>query len=168
MAGVIGKVEGFQLGEDDWEQYAERLEQYFEANGIEDGKRVSVLITVMGAKAYALLSDLVAPEKPATKSYAQLVGVLKAHLKPKPVIIAERFHFHQRRQNEGEDVAAFMAVLRRMADKCGFGVGLDEALRDRFVCGLRREAIQRKLLTCEGLTLKTAYETAYGMEAAEL
>ena len=36
------------------------------------------------------------------------------------------------------------------------------------VCGLRREAIQRKLLTCEGLTLKTAYETAYGIEAAEL
>ena len=148
MAGVIGKVEAFQLGEDDWEQYAERLEQYFEANGIEDGKRVSVLITVMGAKAYALLSDLVAPEKPATKSYAQLVGVLKAHLKPKPVIIAERFHFHQRRQKEGEDVAAYMAVLRRMADKCGFGVGLDEALRDRFVCGLRREAISRYRGNC--------------------
>ena len=36
------------------------------------------------------------------------------------------------------------------------------------MCGLCQVAIQRKLLTCEGLTLKMAYKTAYGMEAAEL
>ena len=104
--------------------------------------------------------------KPADKTYTELVEVMKAHLKPKPVIIAERFHFHQRQQKDGEDVATYMATLRRLADRCEFGTHLNDALRDRFVCGLRQEATQRKLLTMEGLTLQRAYETAYGMEAA--
>ena len=56
---------------------------------------------------------------------------------------------------------------RRLADKCSYGAHLEEALRDRFVCGLQGAAIQRKLLAIDGLTLKTAYETAYGMEAAD-
>ena len=79
------------------------------------------------------------------------MDVLKAHWKPKPVIIVERFHFHQRTQQEGEDVASFMAALRRLADKCAFGTHLEEALRDRLVCGLRSTDTQRKLLTKDGL-----------------
>ena len=165
---IIGQVEAFQSGVDDWEQYTERLEQYFVANDIVDaGKKLAVFLTVVGTKTYALLSDLLAPDKPATKSYKELVGVLKAHWKPKPVIIAERFHFHQRTQHEGEDVASFMAALRRLADKCAFGTHLEEALRDRLVCGLRSTDTQRKLLTKDGLTLKSAYETAYGLQAAD-
>ena len=35
----IGKVEPFQLGVDDWEQYTERLEQYFVANAVEDADK---------------------------------------------------------------------------------------------------------------------------------
>ena len=65
---TIGQVEPFQQGVDDWEQYTERLEQYFIANGIEgDNKKLAVFLTVVGAKTYALLSNLVAPSKPATK-----------------------------------------------------------------------------------------------------
>ena len=91
---VIGQVEPFQLGTEDWEQYTERLEQFFLANGIDDdGKKLAVFLTVVGAKTYALLSNLVAPTKPAAKSYPELKEVLRAHLKPKPLIIAERFRW---------------------------------------------------------------------------
>ena len=63
---VIGQVEPFQLGTEDWEQYTERLKQFFLANGIDDdGKKLAVFLTVVGAKTYALLSNLVAPTKPA-------------------------------------------------------------------------------------------------------
>ena len=146
----------------------ERLEQYFVANKVVDeAQQLAVFITVVGSKTYALLTDLLAPVKPADKSYKELKDVLKAHLKPKSLIIAERFQFHQRSQQTGEDVASYMAALRRLADKCSYGAHLEEALRDRFVCGLQGAAIQRKLLAIDGLTLKTAYETAYGMEAAD-
>ena len=61
-----------------------------------------------------------------------------------------------------------MAELRKLADKCKFGNHLEEALRDRLVCGLRQEVIQRKLLTLEDpVTLKKVYDTALGMEVAQ-
>ena len=124
----------------------------------------------MGKETYSLLSNLVAPAKPASKSYGELVAVLKAHLKPKVLVIAERFRFHQRRQRENETVAQYMAELRKLADKCQFQFKdyLEEALRDRFVCGLREELVQRKLLTLEDpVTLQKVYETAQSMEAAQ-
>ena len=126
------------------------------------------LLTMVGLKAYSLMSNLVAPEKPSTKTYTELVAVMRGHLKPKPLTIAERFKFHRRNQREGESVPQYMAELRQLADCCQFEGHLDQALRDRLVCGLRQEAIQRKLLTMEGLTLAKAYETAQGMETADL
>ena len=40
---TIGKVEPFQIGVDNWEQYTERLEQYFAANSItEEAKKRAV------------------------------------------------------------------------------------------------------------------------------
>ena len=122
---------------------------------------------MVGAKTYSLMSDLVAPAKPATKTYADLVAVVKGHLKPKPLVIAERFKFHCRNQGESESVAQYMVELRKLADKCHFEGYLEEALRDRLVCGLRNEAIQRRLLTIDGLNLDNAYKTAHGMETAQ-
>ncbi len=44
----------------------------------------------------------------------------------------------------------------------------DQALRDRFVCGLARDSIQRRLLSEINLTYIKAVETAKVMEAAEV
>ena len=43
--------------------YLERLELYFEANAVIESRKVSVLLTVNGAKAYSTLHSLVAPEQ---------------------------------------------------------------------------------------------------------
>ena len=43
---------------------------------------------------------------------------------------------------------------------------LNEALRNKFVCGLRSEATQRRLLAEKELTFTKAVEIAQGMEAA--
>ena len=44
---------------------------------------------------------------------------------------------------------------------------MDEALRDRFVCGLRSEATQKQLLTESELTFTRAVEIAKGMEKVD-
>ena len=129
-ATLIGHVEPFQLGVEDWDQYTERLEQYFIANDIAAEKKVAVLHTMVGAKTYSLLRHLIAPTKPGTKTYEELVAVIKTHLKPRPLIIAERFKFHRRNQGEGEGVSQYTAELRRLADRCHFDDYLEEALRD--------------------------------------
>ena len=156
------------VGTDDWEQYKERMEQFFSANQIDGERKVAVFLTMVGPQAYSLLSDLLAPHKPATKTYDVLVATMTRHLKPKSLVIAERFKFHQRVQGETESVSEFMAALRKLADKCEFGEYLEEALRDRLVCGLRSQGVQRKLLAESELTLQKAYETSHGMEAAAL
>ena len=92
--------------------------------------------------------------------------LLKDHLSPKPLIIAERFRFHKRNQREGETVTQYIAELRKLAEFCEFGTNLNDSLRDRFVCGIRAENIQKCLLSEAALTLEKALEAAQAMETA--
>ena len=164
---TMGRLDTFQQDYERISAYLERVQLYFQANKVADAKQVPVLLSAIGGKTYALLSDLLAPEKPATKTFAQLKDVLIKHFEPKPVVIAERFQFHRRIQMPGETITEFVAELRRLAVHCEFGAYLSESLRDRLVCGLSNEAVQRRLLSEEDLTLTKAIELALSLEAAE-
>ena len=115
---------------------------------------------------YSLVKSLIAPTKPEEKSYQELIDVVKDHLQPKPLVVAERYKFHQRSQREEESVSQFMAAIRKLSEHCEFGTFLNDAIRDRFVCGLHSRNIQEKLLTESNLTAKKALEVATSMEAA--
>ena len=53
--------------------------------------------------------------------------------------------------------------LRKLSEYCDFGTNL----RDRFVCGLRNDAMQKKkLLSVDKLTYDKALEIALAMESA--
>ena len=117
---------------------------------------------------YTLLSDLFAPTASGDKSFNEISTVLCEHFEPKRSIITERFHFHKREQAVGETMAEFDAALRKLAVHCKFGAMLEEALRDRFVCGLRHDSIQQCLLSETTLTYKKALEIAKGMEVADI
>ena len=60
----------------------------------------------------------------------------------------------------------FIADLCRLAISCEFGDFLNQALRDRYVCGLKAENIQKKLLAEDNWTIARALELARGMEVA--
>uniref|UniRef100_A0AAR2KSV2 Uncharacterized protein n=1 Tax=Pygocentrus nattereri TaxID=42514 RepID=A0AAR2KSV2_PYGNA len=49
---------------------------------------------------------------------------------------------------------------------CEFGYVLSDTIRDRLVCGLRSEAIQKRLLSESNLTLQKATEFSVSMELA--
>ena len=89
------------------------------------------------------------------------------HYDPKPLVIAERFQFYQRNQTESESVAEYVADLRCLTIRCEFKNFLTEALRDKFVCGIRSNAIQKRLLTEAKLTLESALKIATGMETGD-
>ena len=146
--------------------YLERVELYFTANEIAERRRVAVFLSVIGAKMYSLLRDLVSPVSPKDKTFDELAEVLKKHFEPKPLVTAERFTFHRRNQSASESILEYVAELRRLATHCEFGEYRDQALRDRLVCGLRSENIQKRLLSEADLTLARAVEIAQGMEAA--
>ncbi len=94
---------------------------------------------------------------------------LKSHYEPVTLVIAERFNIHRRCQQQGEHlVADFAAYLKLLGAKCDFGAYLDDALRDRLVCGQGSEAIQIKLLTEARLMYARALEIALSNKTANV
>ena len=91
---MIEQMQPFDPANERISTYLERAELFFQANGIEGDKKVPVLLSIIRGQTYALLSNLLAPEKPASKTVDQLTQVLVKHYKPKPVVIIERFQFH--------------------------------------------------------------------------
>ena len=123
---------------------------------------------MIGPKTYGVLRNLLAPGRLQEKGYSEVVQMLTRHFEPQRIVIAERFKFYRRSQGEGESVVDFVAESRRLASSCEFGNFLNDALRDRLVCGLSNEATQRRLLTEEKLAFISALELAKSQEVAEL
>ena len=137
VAATLGQLEPFNLQVDNWVMYTKRTKRFFTAKGItNNAKKVTVLLTVIGGKAYVLLRNLLAPAKPAEKSFNVLVKIMKDHLKPKSLMIAKRFKFHWHNQHERETVTQYLTELRKFSEQCDFKEYLKEALHDRLVCGL--------------------------------
>ena len=163
----IGRIQEFQPDNESVTAYLERVDLYFVANGTAAETKVPVLLSSIGARTYGLLRSLVSPAAPREKTLKELEVVLKNHYEPAPLIIAERFQFHRRNQAVGESIAEYVAELRRLSTHCKFNNYLEQALRDRLVCGLRNEGTRKRLLSEADITLAKALELAQGFEAAE-
>ncbi len=100
-------------------------------------------------------------------SYAELTDTLQQHYSPAPSEIVERFKFYSRSRRAGESVADFLAQMRSLAQHCNYGASLDTMLRDRLVCGINEDSIQKRLLAEPNLTYKKAVELARGLETAD-
>ncbi|CAN7982698.1 unnamed protein product [Ixodes hexagonus] len=153
-------------GGQDWDEYVERLEQYFIANSVSEEKRRAVFLSGCGRPTYSLLRRLLAPTRPAEAPLTTSLRLLTEHYSPRPSVIVQRYHFYCRTQKNGETVKEFVAGLRQMADRCGFGAELDNNLRDRLVHGINSDTMRRRLLEEPELTLDRAVKIVTGMEAA--
>ena len=143
------------------------FKQYFVANAIDtEARKKDVLLTIVGSETYSLFRNLVLHAKPAHKSFDELVDVLKKHLNPKPIIIAVRYKCYQRTLRNGEALNRYLADLRKISEHCEFGQFLEDAIRDRFVCGVIDSSIRKQLLTEADLTLEKATSIAFSLEAS--
>ena len=165
---MFGAISEFVEGNEDWTEYEERLGHFFSANDItEEAKKRSILLSVCGAKTYKLIRNLATPRKPGDMSYDDIVLLVANHHNPKPSVIVQRFKFHSHFRRQGQSVANFVAELRQLSEHCEFGAVLDDMLRDRLVCGINDNAIQRRLLgETPPLTFQKAFDISHGMEMA--
>ena len=159
-AQFLGRLEEFNSESDSVTEYVEHAGIYFEANKVPTNKKVPVFLSAVGGKTYMLLRSLLSPTLPQDRSYHNIVDALKKHYEPKPLVIAEQFHFHWWNQTTGESITDYVVELRRLSAHCKFADYLNQALWDRLVCGLRAESIQKRLLAEADLTLKKALELA--------
>ena len=163
---IFRKLAHFSPDDEDIQADLNSVELYFVANQVGEDQRVPVLLSIIGSKTCALLRDLLGLDKPSEKTFAELEQVLEVHYKPKKVVIAERFRFHRRSQAAGEYVMEYIVKQQRLTANCNFVDYLDQALRDRFICGLQSDSIQRHLLTESELSFTREVEIVQGMEAA--
>ena len=160
------KIEEFDPEREEWPVYVECLEFYLDANSITDeSKKRSVLLSVIPS-AYKLVRSLLAPAKPKQKAFKELTELMTRHYNPVPSEIVQRYKFHTRFRQPMEFVATFVSKLRALAEHCQFGDTLELMLRDKLVCAINDEAIQKRLLSERELTFEKALRTAQGMEAA--
>ena len=84
-AKLIGQVGEFVEGQEEWSQYAERIDHYFVANDVDGAeKKRAMFLSLIGPRCYKLLASLVAPAKPGEKALEELVASLKKHYDPQP------------------------------------------------------------------------------------
>ena len=108
-----------------------------------------------------------APKKPGEKKYEEVVAELKKHYDPQPSEIMQRFRFHTRIRKTEESIGTYLAELKALAQKCNFKSDtLNEMLRDRLVCGINEDSIQKRLLSVADLTYDSAVKKSLAMEAA--
>ena len=79
----FGRLEEFSPEKETISNYIERVELFFQANGIANGKKVPVFLSAAGGNIYALLRNLLSPTKPQDKSFDELAAELKKHYEPK-------------------------------------------------------------------------------------
>ena len=100
------------------------------------------------------MRGLIRPEIPNKLSYEELSQAIRNHYVPKPSVIVQRYKFNTSVRGNDESISTFMAELRTLSEHCEFGVSLGEMLRDRLVCGVNEDRIQRRLLAEPVLDLK--------------
>ena len=154
--------------QEDWVEYAERLESYFVANDITDvAKRRAILLNAVGPTTYRLIKTLCLPGKPKDHTFRELVEKVKIHFNRKPSPIIKRYEFNTRKQRPGESVAEYVAALRKIAEHCEYGGTLNDMLRDRLVCGIADKRVQNRYLREAKLTYTEARDMALAAETAD-
>ncbi|XP_054709549.1 glucose dehydrogenase [FAD, quinone]-like [Uloborus diversus] len=161
----IAHLQSFVEG-DNFVEYLMRADFFFEANKItSDDEKRALLLTAIGKKTFSLLRNLLQPKEIKDVKYADIVKVLTDYYSPASSTIMERFRFYNLKQGN-EDISTFIVKIKELASKCNFGAFLNDALRDKLVCGLQSEQIQNKLLSEKDVDFAKASELALAMETA--
>ncbi|UYV70739.1 K02A2.6-like, partial [Cordylochernes scorpioides] len=158
----------FRPGEESFEIFVQRFEAAFEANALEEGKRMPIFVSLLDSEMLKLGNDLFFPSTMKEQPYERLIQIIKLHLAPRKKVIPQRCRFLKRIQLENESVSEYLRELRHLAMDCTFGEMLEVMLRDRFVAGIKSESLQKKLLQeDDDVTLDRVFSIAVSFELAE-
>lgn len=153
---------------DKWCDYKEQLQCALDAAGVSESeynsKARSLFLSQCGKDTYSLIASLLAPARPTSVEFNEILSVLDKFFEPEVNEILESDKFHKRRQSPDETVQDFVAAISLLGAKCNF-TDLKRQLRDRLVLGIRDERLRRDLLKTKELTYETAVQTCLNYQA---
>ena len=134
-SGLFGRVGEFNVERETFSVYVERMEMFFTANNIVEttgegsaaanqlvaNRKRAIFLTEVGPEVYSTLSNLLAPAKPKDTLFTDIVRILEKHYNPKPLEIAQSFHFGTRNQKSEESVSDYVLALKKLAVHCRGG-----------------------------------------------
>lgn len=167
------KICQFNPDELSFEVYLNLFEAHLATNEItDDAKKKNYLFVSVGAKVFGTLANLTAPDMPTTKTYAELIDLLKGHYVTKPSYHRSLVSFQQRRKVEGESLKELYADLKRLAKDCNFGATFDSRLRDQLFMAVDRLPFFKFLLAedlnLDGLTSAKLLDRIQTLEKAHV
>ena len=110
---------------------------------------------------FQLLKNLLESNTPESKSYADLVDLVRKHFNPTPSVIMQRFKFNTRTRKDTESVATYVAELKCFGKHCEIGNKLNEMVRDRLVRGVNNKLQLVIKVELTKLTFISLYQTQY-------
>ena len=166
---LAGTFEHFVPGAN-FEDYLERLENYFEMNFLHDSDyKKRMFLNFIGEHTYVILKKLLVPKVIKNVTYEECKTTLSSYFAPKKTCVLEAVDFYKRMQYQGESVADYAAELQSLSTKCEFGTYQDRALRDKFVAGLLNLDIQRDIMSSESVkTFEEAVHRAKTLEKVQV
>lgn len=146
--------------------YIEHIEYFFSSNNVPDERKKDLFMTFAGMATFEELKLLYPSTDLKTLSYAEITKKLKERFDKVDNELVSRYKFRCRKQGPSESNENFILAVRLLAESCDFGQFRDTAIRDQLLFGLSDRKLQKRLLSEDELTLKTAERIIKSSEIA--
>lgn len=148
-----------------WEEWAAELTMYFDAANITAGKRKRALLLYLGGKQIRQIYDTYVDTE---NTYDSALTILNTHFERAENLSYERFKFHSAKIFPNENVLTYMTRLRKLVKSCKFDeYSPEDALVDHYISTCGNNALRRKLLREEKLTLDNLIKIVSTSELVE-
>ena len=152
----------------EWKQWRQVWDAYEEVTDLRNKTnrlRVVTFITCIGKEALEVHNGLPFASEEEKSNMTKVLELWETHCIGKTNVIYERYKFNNRSQEQTESIDTYENALRALAETCDFGALKDQLIRDRIVCGVRDNAVRRKLLQESKLTLEKCVDICRAAEA---
>lgn len=158
-----------------WTDYWDRFQTFVKVHSIPSDKVAQVFLTNQTKVTYKLLSNYASQLTPAIEvnllTIDQISEYMKEQFDPTRYIVRERYKFWSDLQRKpGESVQELAARIRQDAVTCNFTSikdPQDEALRTRFICSVKNEAVLKALFRIKDEELTFAKAVAVANETED-
>lgn len=171
FASNIPPPSPLKLGGDiaaDWERFRYEWANYEIAADLTEiaaNKRAARFLACVGSAAHSVFRTFKFEDAGDTSDIEKIIDAFQKHCVGEANVTYERYIFHQRVQQIGENFDDFVADLRKLARTCEFAQLEDSLIRDRIVIGIRDEPTRRRLLQVKKLSLGDAVDACKASEA---
>ena len=128
--------------------------------------RLATFITCIGQEALEVYNGLPFNQPEDKNNIDMVLQLFEHHCVGETNVIYERYLFNNRIQ-EPETIDAYASALRTMAQTCEFGELRDSLIRDRIVCGIKDNALRKRLLQERHLPLNVCIDKCRAAAVAD-